>query len=76
MVLSSIKKAEDSDGWVVQLYNSATRESTGVLHLPRTPKRVVRCNFLEEEGEAVAFRGPVVTLPTPGRSVLTLKVYF
>jgi alpha-mannosidase len=76
LVLSSIKKAEDSDSWVVQLYNSAARESTGVLRLPRTPKRVVRCNFLEEEGEAVAFRGPVVTFPTPGRSVLTLKVYF
>ena len=41
LVLASIKKAEDSDAWVVQWYDAEGKETDAVLTLPAVPKSAV-----------------------------------
>jgi len=76
LVLTSIKKAEDSGAWVIQWYDAGGEESQATLLLPRVPKKVVRTNFLEEEGAPVAAEKNLVRVNTKRSSVVTLKVYF
>jgi hypothetical protein len=53
LVLNAIKKAEDSDAWIVQWYDSKGEDSTAELTLPWTPRKDVMSNFLEEDGQQV-----------------------
>jgi alpha-mannosidase len=74
-VLASIKRAEDSDAWVVRWYESRGEPGTAELALPFTPRKVVTSNFLEEDGEPVPSLGSVVKVPTPPNAVVTVKVF-
>ena len=76
LVLTSIKKAEDSDAWVIQWYDAGDEESQATLTLPRPVKRVSLSNFLEDEGKELAAEKNVVRVNTKRASVVTLKVYF
>ena len=76
LVLTTLKKAEDSDAWIVQWYDATGEASTAVLTLPSTPTKVVRSTILEDDGERVPFTGPVVTVPTGASRMVILKVYF
>jgi alpha-mannosidase len=75
-VLTTVKKAEDSDAWVLQWYETKGEDSQAVITLPRTPKKVVLSNFLEEEGAPVPFDKNIVTVKTKKNSAVTIKVYF
>lgn len=76
LVLTTIKKSEESDEWVVQWYETEGKETPAVLTLPRAPKSIVRTNFLEETGASVPFEKNVVRLQTKRNSVVTVKVAF
>ncbi len=76
LVLSGLKKAENSDAWIVQWYDATGIGCNAILTLPKSPRSVERSNFMEEDGEAVPFRGATVTVPTKSRSVVTVKVVF
>lgn len=75
-VLTSIKKAEDSDAWVIQWYNSDSKDVTATLELPLRPKRVVLSNFLEADGAEVPVSGNRLQVPTGSRAVVTVKCTF
>ncbi len=74
-VLSTVKLAEDSDAWVVQWYDAKGEAGTAALTLPFVPRKVVRSNFLEEDGEPVPFEGRVVKVSTGRSAVVTIKAY-
>jgi alpha-mannosidase len=74
-VLASIKRAEDSDAWVLQYYESKGEAGIAELVLPFAPKKVMKSNFLEEDGDPVPFEGNAVRLATPRNAVITLKVF-
>lgn len=76
LVLTIAKQAEDSKAWVLEWYDASGRASHADLTLPRTPKKVVESNFLEEDGNPVRFRGNHVYLDTGKNSIGTIKVYF
>ncbi|MBI4548937.1 MAG: alpha-mannosidase [Ignavibacteriae bacterium] len=76
LILTLLKKAEDSEAWIVQWYEAEGRESEAMLSLPETPRRVVRSNFLEEDGEQLMFGNNTVQVRTEKNSVVTVKVYF
>jgi alpha-mannosidase len=76
VVLSTVKKAEDSDAWVLQWFESANQETLASLTLPRVPKKVVMTDFLEKDGESIPFKGKVVPVLTKKNSVVTIKVTF
>jgi alpha-mannosidase len=76
LVLTSLKVAEDGGGWVVQWYESAGRNTTARLSLPRKATSVRLSNFLEDEGQAVSPRGTEVEVETPAHRVMTMRVRF
>ena len=76
LILTTMKKAEDSDAWIFQWYESQGKETEAALTLPETPKKIVESNFIEEDGNPVPFDGNVVKIKTPRNSVVTLKVYY
>jgi alpha-mannosidase len=76
LVLASIKKAEDSEAWVVQCYETQGDDSQATLTFPQPPKRVVTSDFLEEDGTPLDFNQNVVRVNAKANSVVTVKVYF
>jgi alpha-mannosidase len=75
-ILTTAKKAEESDAWVLQWYDAEGKGETARLRFERVPSKVVRSDLLETDGEALPVFGKAVTVPTPRHSVVTLKVYF
>jgi alpha-mannosidase len=76
LILTVLKKAEDSDSWIIQWYESQGIDSDALLWLPQAPTKVVTSNFLEEDGEPAAFDGHTVRVKTKKNSVVTLKITF
>ncbi|MBM4162285.1 MAG: alpha-mannosidase [Ignavibacteria bacterium] len=76
LVLTSIKKAEDSEAWVIQWYDAGGQTSEATLTLPQPPKKVVLSDFLEADGKPVAPEGKLIHITTPKSSVVTIKVVF
>jgi alpha-mannosidase len=74
LILTSIKKAEEGDAYVVQWYNSGSTPVTATLMLPKIPAQVRLTNFLEGEGTPIEVNGTSVLVPTPSRGVVTVKI--
>ncbi|HTK80810.1 MAG TPA: glycoside hydrolase family 38 C-terminal domain-containing protein [Bacteroidota bacterium] len=76
LILTTLKKAEDSDAWIVQWYESAGKRTDARLTLPKMPRRVLMSNALEEDGPTVSYQKNVVTVRTKKSGVMTLKITF
>ncbi|MGB2957887.1 MAG: glycoside hydrolase family 38 C-terminal domain-containing protein, partial [Bacteroidota bacterium] len=76
LVLTSLKKAEDSNSLIIQWYNTGDKPAPTLLRLPAPPTRVTLSNFLEEEILSVSAEGETVHLETGARGVITVKVSF
>jgi alpha-mannosidase len=76
LVLTTVKKAEDSDAWIIQWYNLSDGDAEAVLQLPRAPKRAVATDFLEEDGVPVEVQKTTVRVHTGKHAVATVKVEF
>jgi alpha-mannosidase len=76
LILSSIKIAEDGDGWIVQWYESLGRASLATVEFPVAPKAVFVSNVLEEKGELVPVDGRSVVIETKANSTRTIRVRF
>lgn len=75
-VLTSIKKAEESNAWVIQWYNTSASAAEAILVLPGKPSRAVLSNFLEEDGEPLMLSGSTLRVPTRPHATVTAKVWF
>jgi alpha-mannosidase len=76
LVLTSIKKAEDSDALILQFYDALGIDAKAMLTLFRPVRKAVLSNFLEEDGESVKVEKNRITLDVKKNSVVTLKVTF
>ncbi len=76
LVLTIAKQAENSRAWVIGWYDASGKDSRADLTLPRTPRRVVESNFLEEDGRPIPFKGNHIIVNTKKNSIKTVKVYF
>jgi alpha-mannosidase len=76
IILTSIKKEEEGNAWVLQWYESEGKGTEAAVTLPVNPVRAVISNFLEEDGTAVPFQGNKLTVPTKAHAVVTVKVWF
>jgi alpha-mannosidase len=75
-VLTTIKKPEDDEGWIVRFYESAGRHGLTRLTFPRRPLQAWRTNLLEEESRPLLIRGNTVEVRTGRYSIETVKVKF
>ena len=76
LVLTTLKKAEDSNAWIVQWYDAKGEQTDATLTLPNVPKRVLSSNALEEDGAPVSFKNNVVGVRTRKSGVTTLKILY
>jgi len=76
LVVSSVKKAESGDAWVIQWYDATGIACNAELHLPKVPHKAFRSSFMEEDGTPLPVKGTTLSVPTKSRSVVTVKVYF
>lgn len=76
LVLTTLKKAEDSDAWIVEWYDAGGTGGEASLTLPAQPKKVLLSNFLEKDGAPLAVEKNVIRVRTKKSSVVTVKVYF
>ncbi len=75
LVLTSVKKAEEGNAWVLQWYDVKGEASDAVIALPFRPSRATMSNFVEEDGAPVAVTGNEITVPTVAHGIVTVKVY-
>jgi alpha-mannosidase len=76
LVLTSIKKAEDSNVLVMQFYDAFGLDTKAILTLFQLVKKAVLINFLEEDGESVKVKKNKINLDVKKNSVATLKITF
>jgi alpha-mannosidase len=76
LILTTIKKAEEDNAWIVQWYNTSDATSEAQLELQKAPLRVMTTNALEENGNKVSFKEKTIRVTTGKRGITTLKIYF
>lgn len=73
-VLSAIKAAEDGNGYVIRVYNPSKGQSTMKLCLPGRKVEAHRCDFLENEIEAVPAEDDMIVCTLGGYEVASFRV--
>jgi len=76
LVLTTVKKAEDSDAWIIQWYDVKGDGGAAAVTLPKTPRKVFTTTVMENDGSPVPFSKNVVKVDTKKHGLMTIKVYF
>jgi len=74
VILTVIKKAEDSDDIILRLYETSGQDATAETRLDSTLLEVKETNLLESELAAVSFQERVVRVPMPKNAIETLRL--
>ncbi len=75
VVLTAVKKAEDSNGLIFRVYEWAGKDSTVEFHVPPGAASATVTNMMEApEGSALAVSGDVVKAPIKPYEILTIRV--
>jgi alpha-mannosidase len=80
VTVESVKKAEDTNDWIVRLYETEGRAATAVLDFAHNPRLVRETDMMEWDkfvpAKSFAIRGTQVTVPVKPYEVKTLRVEF
>ena len=76
VVVEVVKQAEDSEDWIVRLYEYANRRTRTRLQLPFPVKKAVLCNMQEEDGQELPIQGDSVSLSLRPFEIQTLRISF
>ena len=75
-VIEVVKKAEDSDGIIVRLYECCNRRTPVTLTFGRKLASAVECSMLEVTEQPVEFEGNTASFTMRPYEIKTLKVSF
>jgi alpha-mannosidase len=80
VIIESVKKAEDSNEYIVRLYEAADKPATAVLNFSRTPRTARATDMMEWDkfvpSSAFAIEGTQVSVPVKPFEVKTIRVGF
>ena len=77
VVLTAVKKAEDSDALIFRMYEWAGQAGEVRLHLPAGASGATMTNLMEKtEGSALTLSGNTLTAPITPFQILTLQVNY
>jgi alpha-mannosidase len=80
VVVESVKKAEDSNEYIVRLYEASDKPSTAVLSFGRAPRTAHETDMMEWDkfvpSTAFTIKGTTVTVPVKPFEVKTIRVGF
>lgn len=74
VILETVKKAEDSDGVILRMYEAYNRRTKTRVQLPYTPGCVFLCDLMENELEELPVCDNGVELNVSPYEIVTLKV--
>jgi alpha-mannosidase len=75
IVLTAVKKAEDTNGLILRVYEWAGKETTAEFHVPPGATSATVTNLMETpEGNPLAVVGDVVKAPIHPYEILTIRV--
>ena len=75
VILTAVKKAEDTNGLVFRMYEWAGKDGTVELHVPAGATAATVTNMMEApEGAALPVTGDVVKAPIHPYEILTIRV--
>jgi alpha-mannosidase len=75
LVLDTIKRAEDSDAFVLRLYEAHGARGTARLRLAVPFASACRANALEDDGEALSLGDDGIAIAYRPHGMMTVKVY-
>jgi alpha-mannosidase len=80
VTVESVKKAEETNEYIVRLYETADKPATAVLNFTRTPRIARETDMLEWDkfvpSTAFAIKGTKVIVPVKPFEVKTIRVGF
>ena len=77
VVLTAVKKAEDSDALVFRMYEFAGKETAVKLHIPAGATQATEMNMMEKvEGQPLTVSGDTVTATIHPYEILTLQATY
>ena len=74
VIVESLKKAEDGQGWILRLYEAHGIDSTVRVQFGLPVRHVVSTNLLEEDPVPAVLDGGMVNVPFKPFEIITLKV--
>jgi alpha-mannosidase len=78
--VESVKKAEDSNEYIVRLYETADKATTAVLNFTRTPRTARETDMMEWDkfvpAESFAIKGTKIIVPVKPFEIKTIRVAF
>ena len=75
VVLTAVKKAEDSNSLIFRVYEWAGKDSTVEFHVPPGATSAIETNLMEHpEGNPLPISGDVVRVPIHHNEILTVRV--
>src|SRR5204863_5693976 len=74
LVLDTIKRAEDSDAFVLRLYEAHGARGTARVRLAQPFAAVRRANALEDDRDPLEVDGAAIVIPYRPHELITVKV--
>jgi alpha-mannosidase len=77
LILETVKKAEDGEGWIFRLYEFEQRRNQAItLRFGRQVARAIECNLVEEGEGPVDYYGEEIRFPILPYEIKTFRVWF
>lgn len=76
VVLTALKKAEDSDAWILRFYEFAGKPTDVKIRLPKPPRAASEVNLIEREIGPVVVNGQEVIISTKPYEIKTVRIEF
>ncbi len=74
IMIETLKKAEDGNGYVIRMYESSGRPSNATIRFNFPLKEVRRINILEKDKSVISLSDSSITLEVKPFEIITLKV--
>jgi alpha-mannosidase len=75
LVVSSLKRSEDGEAWLVRFYDATGAGGAATLTLPAPVVKAVLSDFLERDGTAIPATGKTLQVPVGQNKVVTVKLW-
>ena len=76
VIIDTVKRAEDSDAWILRIYEAYGQRGPATIAFANAPKAVAECDLMEENDEPVTCEDARVQLDIRPYEIRTLKVHF
>lgn len=77
IIVETVKKAEDGDGWIVRAYEDMNcRSQSAAIRFGQPIRRAVECSLIEEGAQPVDFQGSALTFAMKPYEIRTFRVWF